>query len=246
MGQIWSASYNSFGAITDNSFAYGSSQTTYRHGSAISYAFSNDLMALQFDAVYGDPDDKFKNDKQDPNEDLERTEFGVSVNIGEIGKVALAYVDDKYAIKDSQAAGAEGNGAVSDGDTTWRTKTTSVAGEVSVAGMTAYIGTQNAKNICTGVIATSGTTRTACTPDSEASHVNSKAKTTFFGVRGGLGDTGVNYIFQYRNRKADDKKPWILGLSKSLGGGASLHFEHDHTDDTDDPKESSLTLKVDF
>ena len=72
------------------------------------------------------------------------------------------------------------------------------------------------------------------------------SKTTFFGVRGGLGDTGINYVFQYRNKKAADKKPWILGLSKSLGGGASLHFEHDHTDDPADPKESSLTLKVDF
>ena len=53
LGQIWSASYNSFGAITDNSRFYGDSQTTYRHGNAISYAFSNDLMALQVDAVYG-------------------------------------------------------------------------------------------------------------------------------------------------------------------------------------------------
>ena len=230
MGQIWSASYNSFGAITDNSFAYGDSQTTYRHGNAISYAFSNDLMALQADVVYGK--DAGKGDANDnPNEDLEKVEFGLSVNIGEIGKVALASIDDKYAVD------GENTADVAD-DTGWRVKSTSIAAEVSVAGMTAYIGSQNKKNMFMAI--------TGGASDASASRVKAKEKTTFFGVRGGLGDTGVNYVFQYRNRKADDKKPWILGLSKSLGGGASLHFEHDHTDDPMDPKESSLTLKVDF
>ena len=201
-------------------------------------------MALQFDAVYDDPQSKFKDDKGDPNEDLERTEFGVSVNIGEIGKVALAYVDDKYAIMDLQAADTAGNGAVSEGDSIWRTKTTSVAGEVSVAGMTAYIGTQNAKNICTGLVPAADAARGTC-DQSATGQVNSKAKTTFFGVRGGLADTGFSYVFQYRNKKDNDKKPWTLGLNKSLGGGASVHFAHANHDGAAG-NQSSLTLRVDF
>ena len=241
LGQIWSASYNSFGAITDNSRFYGSSQTTYRHGSAISYAFSNDLMALQVDAVYDDAAGK-----ADPNEDLERVEFGLSVNVGDIGKVAVAYMDDKYEY-DVGAVGPTKPAdvltgttfAANDGDdTTWRVKTTSVAGEVSVAGVTAYVGSQTKKSTDGAVAGTNSDAAT--TADKEQ-------KTTFFGVRGGVGDTGIDYIFQIRDIK-DKNKPWILGMGKSLGGGASLSIEHhDQDDDTNENhNQTRISLQVNF
>ena len=233
-GQIWSASYNSAGAITDNSYFNGDSQTTYRHGNAASYAFSNDLMALQFDAVYADPsDDGFKDN---PNDDLERTEFGLSVNIGDMGKVAVAFQDDKYTLTDVDTSNAR-----SDGDTTWRTKTTTVAAQVSVSDLTAYVGSQNANSICTGVVAGTGSNACDGTTDGQ---VNSKAKTTFFGIRGGLGDTGINYVFQWRDKKDDGKKPWILGLGKSLGGGASMQIEHSNVDGGDNA--TRVNLQVNF
>ena len=91
VGKIWSASYNSVGVITDNSYHSGDSQTSLRHGNAISYAFSNDLMALQVDAVF-----RGANDNADgKDDDLEKVEFGLSVNLGEIGKVAVSSVDNK-------------------------------------------------------------------------------------------------------------------------------------------------------
>ena len=221
VGQIWSASYNLVGAITDNSWFWGSSQTTYRHGHAVSYAFSNDLMSLQIDAVY----DLYKFYKHSPvssnlsfvrDEDLERTEFGLSVNVGDIGKVAIVHVDDRNILTDP-----DGNEALSSGDSFSRSKTTTLAAEVSVSDLTAYIGTQTEKDICqSGFLGTGGVISLGpCTT------VITKAKTTFFGLRGGLGDTGLSYLFQWRDVK-DSHQPWLLSLTKDLGENAALVLEH--------------------
>ena len=85
LGQVWSASYNSVGAITDLSNYFGNSETSYRVGSAVSYAFSTDIMNLQIDAIM-DPD-------KDSGESVDQLEFGMSINLGDSAKVALAYVD---------------------------------------------------------------------------------------------------------------------------------------------------------
>ncbi len=234
-GQIWNAAYNSFGAVTDNSYFYGDAQTGYRHGNAVSYAFSNDLMALQFDVIYGGTAEP---------EDLQKTEFGLSVNVGEIGKVAIAHTDDKFSEDLTQGSS---NTALDDGDTSWRTKTTSVAAEVSVSNLTAYVGTQSASYDCTGVYAGTGTAAAgytgACNPTDTAAHRKAKAKTTFFGIRGGLGDTGASYLFQWRDRKSANNKPWVLSLAKGLGDSASMQLEHANNDgDGDNATRVSLTV----
>ena len=234
MGQIWSASYNSFGAITDNSYWTGKSHTSGRHGNVISYAFSNDLMALQVDAVYdgGMADDTTSNDP-----DLEKVEFGLSVNVGEIGKVAIAHTDDKYALDLSGGT----DKVKDDGDTTWRTKTNSIAGEVSVAGFRFYAGSQKEKKMCTGALSSDAIV--ACTPATEG-QADSEQKRTFFGSSGSLGDTGISYLFQWRDIK-DKNKPWMLGVYKSLGGGASLNLEHSNKDDVGEDA-SYVFLAVNF
>ena len=180
------------------------------------------LMALQVDAAYGDSgviDDN-------PNDDLAVVDFGLSLNVGEIGKIALAHTDNKYEVTD-----IDNDGDSDTSETAWETKTTAIAGEVSVSDLTAYIGAQTAKNNCIGVMpGTPGEALTACPPDSETSPANTKHKTTFFGIRGGFADTGINYLFQWRNTKSNDRKPWMLGLYKGLGGRASLNLEHADTD----------------
>ena len=237
IGQIWSASFNAFGAVTDNSTWYGNSHTRGRHGQVISYAFSNDLMALQVDAAYGDGGAVTDN----PNDDLEVVDFGLSFNVGEIGKVALAHTDNKYHVTDTDK-----DKVLDEAETVWGIKSTSIAGEVSVSDLTAYVGTQSAKNKCIGVgPATAGDPLGACTPASETTHVNNTAKTTFFGIRGGLGETGINYLFQWRDRKSVNKKPWMLGVYKSLGGGASLNLEHANNDG-DGANASRVWLRVNF
>ncbi len=84
-GQIWSASYNSVGAITDNSFAYGDSETTYRHGSVVSYANSFGPASVQLDLV-------MDGDRDSGSKDIDQVEFGLSVALGDIGKIAIAHV----------------------------------------------------------------------------------------------------------------------------------------------------------
>ncbi len=85
-GQIWSASYNSVGAITDNSFAYGDSETTYRHGSVVSYANSFGPASVQLDLV-------MDGGRDSGSKDIDQVEFGLSVALGDIGKIAIAHVN---------------------------------------------------------------------------------------------------------------------------------------------------------
>ena len=87
-----------------------------------------------------------------------------------------------------------------------------VAVEYTIGGLTAYLGHSQSK--------TNGG--------------SGKSKTTHFGIRGGLGDTGLSFVAMGRNKKAVDgtsTSPWLVGVTRSLGGGASAHFEHGNSDD---------------
>ncbi len=223
VGQIWSASYNSVGAITDNSLFWGSSQTSGRHGPAISYAFSNDMMSLQIDAIYVDRRAAFDNFLNwDPTKDKQRVEYGLSINVGDLGKVAIAHVRHEHAIFDNNNSVRNPDA----GDTLrGNIKTTTLAAEVSVSGLTAYAGTQTRKDDCLGVY----TSLDSCDQDT-AGQIDVNEKTTFFGVRGGLGDTGLSYLFQWRDVK-DSHQPWLLSLTKDLGDNTALVLEHVNYDD---------------
>ncbi len=90
-GQIWNAAFNHVGSITDNSMYHGNSETGYRHGNAVSYAVSAGTVSLQMDLI------------MDPNMDtggaIDKTEFGLTVGLGEIGKVAFAHTNMKDVTK---------------------------------------------------------------------------------------------------------------------------------------------------
>ncbi|MYD78124.1 MAG: porin [Gammaproteobacteria bacterium] len=267
VGQIWSASYNSVGVITDNSRFYGDSLTTLRHGNAVSYAFSNDLMALQVDAVY---DERGLHDnprfEDNPNEDLEKVELGLSINVGGIGKVAFAHVDNKYSVLNLQKA----RGSIfSVADSFRRIKTATLAAELSVSGLTAYVGSQTTNNICTELIPTTVSDQAnlpdlvTCSQNGDPEVTNYKDTATFFGIRGEFGDTGIDYVLQWIDRKwreiefvdtggafnpiaiMHNNQPWILGLGRNLGGGASLSLEHANHDGVK-PNQTRVSLQVDF
>ncbi len=75
-----------------------------------------------------------------------------------------------------------------------------------------------------------------------------KAKTTHFGVRGALGDTGMSFVAIARNKKdamGVKTSPWSIGMSRSLGGGAILRFEHAN-DDNDKSGKTGVGLQVNF
>ncbi len=51
-----------------------------------------------------------------------------------------------------------------------------------------------------------------------------------------------------RSKKESSVKntPFVIGVSRSLGGGASIHLEHANTDDDASKNQTALILKVDF
>ena len=288
IGQIWSASYNSFGAITDNSTFLGDSETSYRNGNSVSYAVSVENISIQADAIMNNGWGKGSSAAKaavaahggraagDSNvgkhgaalagaaapedDNVDQFELGVSMGLGESAKIAFAHK--------SYDTGEDA-----------KTKSNWVAGQYTIGSMTAYLGVGQTKT------ADSSKVGTAHTNDADnAAFVYSEHKetnsTTFAGVRGSVGDTGVSYVFQARSKKSkgtnggtpacaavdvteyrcakvsdavapgsdiDQGKttPWFLGLSRSLGGGASVHFEHSDPDDGE-KSTSYLALKIDF
>ena len=250
MGQVWSASFNTVGSILDKAWYYGNAGTSFRLGNAISYAFSNDLMTLQIDAVYGAPEELvLKATSANPpvteastmTDNLQQVEFGLSVNAGDIGKVAFAYVDDDHAGVTDANKLANAAGTPVAFKSSWGTKKTIFAGEVNVAGVAIYAGTGSVKYKNTSpkfeVDAQGAATNT---PFTGSTAVKPTVKSTFLGVSGGLGDTGVSYVLQWSETKdtkvatvsgtpkrvADKSSPWVISLTKSLGDSASLVFEH--------------------
>ena len=89
LGQVWSASYNATGAITDNSFLWGDSATSYRVGNALSYAVSAGSIGMQVDALM--------DSGTDTGGALDGLEFGLTVDLGDIGKVAFSHVSREDA-----------------------------------------------------------------------------------------------------------------------------------------------------
>ena len=87
VGQIWNAAFNHVGAITDKAWFYGNSHTGYRHGNAVSYAMSAGAVSLQLDAIM--------DGAKDSGDAVDKLEFGMTVDLGDIGKVGLAYTDEK-------------------------------------------------------------------------------------------------------------------------------------------------------
>ncbi len=80
----------------------------------------------------------------------------------------------------------------------------------------------------------------------ETNDTSEKVKITFFGVHGGIGDTGLSwgaYARKIKNADDSEKDIWAIGLSKDLGGGASTYIDHENTDN--DGK-TVIALRVDF
>lgn len=46
--------------------------------------------------------------------------------------------------------------------------------------------------------------------------------------------------------KPDEHAPRVIGLSKSLGGGACVHFKHVDPDQEDNKSSTALALKIEF
>ncbi len=105
LGQIWSASYNHAGVIRDFPNWYTSGDTTGRIGNALSYAFSADAFSVQVDAIM--------DGGKDTGKAIDQLEFGMTVNLGDIGKIALAHtkIEDELAMTTTHMAKVAHNNA---------------------------------------------------------------------------------------------------------------------------------------
>ncbi len=83
LGQIWSASYNHAGVLRDFPYFNTSPDTSVRIGNALSYAFSADAFSVQVDAIM--------DGGKDTGKAIDQLEFGMTVNLGDFGKIALAH-----------------------------------------------------------------------------------------------------------------------------------------------------------
>ena len=74
IGRIWSASFNSVGALLDPTVFYGDAQTSYRIGNAVSYSNSAGAATVQVDLVM----DGGNSSKSG----VDQYEFGLSFDLG--------------------------------------------------------------------------------------------------------------------------------------------------------------------
>ena len=339
IGQVDNAALNNAGFV-DNSTFLGDSELANKVGNTVSYAASVGSMSFQIDAI---GDRGSANDK-----DLDSAQFGASLQIGENGTIGFGYI--KHPTKDmdepirrsdvlySDCVGPDGARSCVETATTAdptahidSDKQTQIAGKYTIGGATMHLG-YGQRKVSTGSSAamwmadendpTMGDYGMGLEDGDKLEAVH---KTTFFGIAGGLGDTGVSYFLQVRNKQdsvtkvtasyadrhaewvaaGDDAKkalagmldesneagsevravgqvksqagdrsgatdgdaattqatadrargkmkttskttPFVLGLSRSLGGGASVHFEYVNDDDDATKNTSLLALKVDF
>ena len=243
VGHIWAAAYNHFGGIVDQAQWYGSTgPANLRHSDAVSYSVSVGNVSLQADALMDQATPKTGDGFQ----------FGATLGgLMETGSIAIAHRKFADVGPASQSASF-------------------IAGNYGIGDMTVFIGySQDSKD--NGVSATCTAASITATTDSCVN--DEKEKFTYAGVHGGVGDTGVNYVFTMRSEKkstngfgwvdADDddtfdagenvatptsssSNPWTLGLNRSLGGGATLRFEHGEPDSTTADSTTAVWLQVDF
>ena len=85
LGKFHNAAQNHSGGIRDIGYWYSSGDAPTNTGNTVSYAFSSDAASFQLDAIMDGGIDTGKS--------IDQVQFGMSVNLGDIGKVALGYVE---------------------------------------------------------------------------------------------------------------------------------------------------------
>ena len=110
-------------------------------------------------------------------------------------------------------------------------KSNHVAAEFGFGGVTAFLGHSQVEGNASG----------------------KKDKVTHYGLRGPIGESGLSFLVQARSEDLQhsapmdaDRTPYLVSLSKSLGGGASVYFEHGTQDAKDEKAQTYLGLFVGF
>ena len=100
LGQVWGAAYNNSGGMRDINNFYGGSDVTAggRVGNAVSYAFSSGAASMQVDAIM--------DNAKDTGSSVDQLGFGMTINLGDIGKLGIAYENVEDATTTMAVTGA--------------------------------------------------------------------------------------------------------------------------------------------
>ena len=345
LGHIWKAGYNHFGGIVDQSFWNGDPETGARHSNAISYSTAVGSLSFQVDV----------NADHGTEKSTDSAQFGATLQVGENGKIAVAHIahptKDKNLPDYKTASMADADGVVSAAIAANPTahiddhKSSFIGGEYKIGDIAFHLGYAQHDEDTDAKTAMWRPEKDRSAEDGEPGYMagygaglkggdlhSRKGKTGFFGLSGGIGDTGVSYALMVRNKKitttsvtasqhdqykvyekaladsqittvgapiveaptvvvrkpgldpdtfeaavdkaasnndftadeethkeqlAEDRmrgsmkstaktSPWMIRLSRGLGGGASVHFEYVNDDNDTTKNTSLLALKVDF
>ncbi len=233
MGRVWGAEYNSTGAITDNSYFYGDSHGSYRIGPALSYAVSAGPVSMQLDAVMagGNTPMDTDNDADTPDVNTRDTKTVDQVLFGLSADFGSGKVAVSYRANSTVPAVKDTN--------------ITAAGQFTFGATRVYLGYSQFKE------PDDNDTSTANVVDAR------KTTSTFAGIGGSFGDTGLSYLMQVTQRKqetggtaAAKPTPILLSIAKSLGGSSTIILEGVTNNKTFAGAKQKATvgliLKVDF
>ena len=122
VGKFHNAAYLS-GGIRDVGNAYGGGDVATKQGNTVSYGYSTETFTLQADAIMG---------SKDTGKAVDQAQFGLAVNIGDIGKVAIGYEKAEDTMKmgmDTTVMGRDFGGT--DGSATLSVKDGEIAVDVN-------------------------------------------------------------------------------------------------------------------
>ncbi len=233
MGRVWGAEYNSTGAIIDNSYWYGPSSGSTRVSNALSYAVSAGPVSMQLDAVMkgGNTPMDTDEDEDTPNVNTRDTKTVDRILFGLSADFGSGKVAVSYDANSTVPA-------VKDTQIT-------AAGQFTFGSTWVYLGYQQFKEPNDHVAATDGVQAR-------------KTTSTFAGIGGSFGDTGLSYLVQVAQRKqetggtaaAAKPTPVVLSVAKSLGGSSTIVLEgmtnNKSFTGAKEKAQVGLFLKVDF
>ena len=213
------------------------------------------------------------NGGKDTGKSVDQAQFGLAVNIGDLGKVAVGYekVEDEVGAVPDAASVADVDGvsfpAYSADADAWEAnqekfgyKASHISASFGLGSVTARVGYSVKDTNMTEVLVpnpakdttNSVVLREDLSEGDDAAYtgdpVVNKMKTTFLGATGSIGDTGMDWRAFGRKVEGHNGKemsPWAVGVGKALGGGAYTYIEHGNNDDGVDGT-TKIALHIDF
>ena len=202
VGKVNAAAYGHAGVVVNNGYALGGGPLLgSKLAHAISYATSVGNVSFQVDVQANKTGGNSKKVEGTTMEDknIDSSQFGATMLLGESGKIALGHVNEDAADKMSN-------------------KHSHLVGQYTVGGMTLHLGmSQQKKTDDTHTVKGLQTEYDAQSFSDLATYEkflaansgmvkNKKVKTIFYGASGSLGDTGVSYFLEFQNHSTSGKE----------------------------------------